>query len=67
MARHYDIKPVKTYANAANAHKAVDKLFMDMPNVRYFIAYTADGRCYPVFIGQQAMQAGVHFHFNVVG
>ena len=27
----------------------------------------ADGRVYPVFVGQAAAQRGVHFRFNVIG
>jgi hypothetical protein len=28
---------------------------------------TEEGRFYPVFVGQEAVQRGVQFHFNVVG
>jgi hypothetical protein len=28
---------------------------------------TDEGRFYPLFIGESAVQAAVHFHFRVVG
>lgn len=66
MAMHIEIEPTRTYATEENAHKAVAK--QGIPDsVRYFITWTKEGRCFPVFIGEAAVQAGVHFHFNVVG
>lgn len=67
MAKNINIEPTKTYATEANAIKAVDKRYGKNDNLRYFIAWTKEGRCYPVFIGTSALDYGVHFHFNIVG
>jgi hypothetical protein len=65
MNRKFDIVATKTYATEANADKAVAKAgFQD---IRHFMMKTADGRFYPVFVGQDAAQRCVHFHFNIVG
>lgn len=68
MTKLITIEANKTYATEANAVKAVEKKFPAASNdgLRYFIQRTADGRFFPIFIGQAAVQAGVHFHFNVV-
>lgn len=74
--KHFVIEPVKTYATRENAIKAVEKKFgkLDQPSdnpsfkeQRFFIMTHTDGRFFPVFVGMQAIQAGVHFHFNVIG
>jgi hypothetical protein len=67
VAQKIQISQNKTYATEANADKAVEKLYGKNTHLRYFIAWTQEGRCYPVFIGASATQFGVHFHFNVVG
>jgi hypothetical protein len=70
MARFITITPNKTYATVANAVKAVHKVFPDTSagdGLTYFIMPTSDGRFFPVFPGDRAIQAGVHHHFNVVG
>ena len=55
----------KTYANRANAEKAVAKL--NLPNtVRFFISFLENGRCIPVFVGDTAIKAGTHFHHLTV-
>lgn len=64
-----NITPVRDYATRANAIKAVEKKF-DLAqdnDLRFFIMQTEAGRFFPVFVGERAVQAGVHFHFNVVG
>lgn len=66
MAREYEIRPSKTYSSKENVRKAVAKTFGDCP-VRYSILKTEDGRYFPLFIGQECIQYGVHFKFNVVG
>lgn len=61
---------VGSYATRENARAAVSKKFgLLKPNLRYrFFIYTReDGRFVPVFIGQEAIAAGVHFEFTVVG
>lgn len=65
----FQIEPTKTYASEANVDKAVAKLgFQDL---RHFVAQK-DGRFFPVFTlnqgtGLNAIQLGVHWHFNVIG
>lgn len=68
MARLVTIEANKTYATEANAVKAVEKKFPSADNdgLRYFLQRTADGRFFPIFIGNKALEAHVHFHFNVV-
>lgn len=68
MARKIDLQWNRSYATEANAVKAVEKKFPEAGNdgLIYFIYRTDNGRFLPVFIGQRALQQGVHFHFNVV-
>jgi hypothetical protein len=68
MAKRIILAPTKTYATAANAVKAVEKVFpsADDDVLRYIIQRTDDGRYFPVFIGMRAVDRGVHFHFHVV-
>jgi hypothetical protein len=61
-----NVQPVKTYATAANAENAALRVF-GKTDLRYLIAVTNEGRFYPVFIGEEAGRAMVHFHFSVVG
>ena len=65
MNREFNITAPKTYATADNARKAVVKKGFE--GLRHFIMTSEDGRFFPVFVGEAAMQDGVHFHFNVVG
>jgi hypothetical protein len=68
MAQCITIEPGKTYATAENARRAVDKKVTNpaLANLRYMIVQHTDGRFYPLFIGMQAAEAGMHWHFNVV-
>ncbi len=61
----FSIEATKTYATEANAVKAVVKKGFD--NLRFFVMQNKEGRFFPVFVGEIAVQHGVHFHFNVVG
>jgi hypothetical protein len=71
MANHMkNFVQTKTYKTSDNAHRAVK----DVPDtdhnneaIRYFIAWNEEGRCYPIFVGRSAVQAGLHFRFSVVG
>lgn len=65
MNREFQIQAVKTYATKANAQKAVAKI--GAQRLRHFIMTNDEGRFFPVFVGQEALQEGIHFHFNVVG
>ncbi len=68
MARRIPLEPNRTYASEDNAVKAVEKKFPEarQDGLTYFLQRTEDGRYFPVFIGERALQAMVHFHFNVV-
>lgn len=68
-----EITPSKTYANEANALKAVEKRFgkPGQGNRREFnvtIMYTKDGRCYPLLcnIDQNLIGVLCHAGFNLV-
>jgi len=67
MARILKFEANKTYATEANAVKAVDKKYSNEDqSLRYFIMQTADGRFFPIFVGNKAIERGVHFDFHVV-
>ena len=67
MARILKFEANKTYATEANAVKAVDKKYSNEDqSLRYFIMQTADGRFFPIFVGDKAIERGVHFDFHVV-
>lgn len=68
MAKLVILEANRTYATAANAVKAVEKVYPrgDEDGLRYILQRTDDGRYFPVFIGMKALEHGVHFHFNVV-
>ena len=69
MAKEMKITPNKTYASEANAFKAAQNLYGSdrFRTLRFFIMPTPNGRFFPVFVGEKAIQAGVHFNFNVIG
>lgn len=69
MARLIELTPVRTYATAKNAQAAVEKKVPPEigTHLTYFIArQESSGRYFPVFVGERALQACMHFHFNVV-
>lgn len=61
----FQVQPTKAYASKTNAERAVEK--RGFSDLRHFYTHTPDGRCFPIFVGQEAAQRGVHFHFNLVG
>jgi hypothetical protein len=61
----FKIEAPKVYATEENALKAVSRKGFD--HLRFFLMKDDNGKFFPVFVGQQAVQSGVHFHFNVVG
>lgn len=65
MNREFQIAAPKTYASKENARKAVAKIGAE--RLRHFIMQNDEGRFFPVFVGPEALQEGIHFHFNVVG
>lgn len=67
MATKFEIQPTKTYATEANAVKAVAKVYGgETDGLRYFVMKNAEGRFFPVFVGDTAVNESVFFHFNVI-
>lgn len=66
-ARELKIEATKTYASEDNARKAIAKYpaISDNDSLRYIIMRTADNRFFPLFLGETALQNGVHFVFNI--
>ena len=60
------LKAAKTYATEENADRAAEEKF-GSTSLRYFVHRGEDGRFFPVFVGQEAVAAMAHFHFNVIG
>lgn len=57
--------PSRSYKTVANLEKAISYL---EGKYRYIIVTDLDtGRFFPVFIGQEAVQAGLHFQWGVAG
>ena len=65
MAKLVEVTPNKTYATKDNVIKAVNK-YARFDNLRYIITTNDDGRFYPVFIGESAVNAQAFFVFPVV-
>jgi hypothetical protein len=59
----FDTKHIKTYKTADNARAAVTKAGFE--HIRHLILQADNGRFHPLFLGQEAADAGVHFHFCV--
>lgn len=66
MATEVKFLTKKTYATRANARAAVARVIPPTTDLRFFIHQNEEGRYLPVFLGEQAVQLGVHFHFSVV-
>lgn len=63
----FELDPVRTYASVENAEKAVDKKIpKDLQDLLHWYIAEKDGRFFPVFVGEKALQRGLHFHFNCV-
>lgn len=67
-----NLTPTKTYASRENAVTAVERAFG--PRMRqeqfgekldFVVVANAEGRFFPLFLGERAIQAGIHFHFCV--
>lgn len=65
MNREFEITAHKTYATIENARKAVAKSGVE--HIRHFYTRNDENRWFPVFVGVEAIQHGVHFKWNVVG
>lgn len=69
MPRRFIPETKQTYATVENAVKAVEKKYGSddlHQNQTYIIAVAEDGRFVPVFIGERAVQAGIHIHFTCI-
>jgi hypothetical protein len=70
-AHRINVESAKTYATRENAIKAVEKKcgpnheHFGTADVRYVIVQNEAGRYVPLFIGESALNAGMHFSFNV--
>lgn len=70
-AHRIEFDAPKTYATRENAIKAVEKAFgpnhehFGSADARYLVVPNAAGRWFPVFIGEAALKAGMHFRFCV--
>lgn len=65
MVRKIKFEARKTYKTESTADAAVLKA--GYQDLRHFIMKSDDGRFFPVFVGEEAVQRGVHFNFHVVG
>lgn len=66
--RRCDVVSSKDYANEENLERAVQRMFGNKAaDLRYHVAWTREGRCYPIFVGVACLQEGIHFHFPVMG
>lgn len=71
-AHHYAPNPNKTYATRENAIRAVEKVYGEnkaywpSADLHYVIMATAEGRWFPLFIGERALQHQVFRHFAVM-
>lgn len=59
------LEPIRTYKTKANVEKAISK-FPILSSYRYIIMTTDENRYFPVFVGIDCVQAGIHFHFNII-
>jgi len=70
MKAYHNLKiiPNKTYATYANAEKAAINAIPEdnLYHQRFIITVDTQGRFFPIFLGQNAVQEGMHFHFNVL-
>lgn len=76
-ATECEITPNKTYANMTTLERAVKRYIEAVgrvarkngdvpPHFRYIVMRTEEGRLFPVFLGQEAITWGTHFHFNIL-
>ena len=56
----------KTYATEAAAVKRAEALSSNLSGVTYIIMLADNGRFVPVFIGNSAVAAGLHFQAHVL-
>lgn len=61
--REVEITPPKTYATKANMERALSKYprITENADLTYLAIQNPEGRWYPIFLGERAIRAGVHF------
>lgn len=57
--------PDKTYATYENAERAAHKAIGCNERIRFIIAATAHGRFFPVAIGTEGCDEGIHFRMAI--
>lgn len=66
MAKEITVTPVNIFKTKEQLRRTVQEHYPNYP-VNYFIAYDENTNGYfPVFIGIQAIQLGIHNFYNVV-
>ena len=66
MNREFQITPVRTYASADRARRAIAKTGDE--GIRHAILLTEEGRWFPCFFPteEQMSVTGIHFRWNVI-
>ena len=60
MINEFKPQPSKTYKTRENALKAVEKFYGECEEMlRFMVVQNDEGRFYPIFIGQNALQCRV--------
>ena len=68
MANHVKGEAIKTYKTEKNTIKGIRTVYpnLDEMDVRFYTAWSEEGRCFPVFVGIKAFDYGIQFNFNIV-
>ena len=66
MHNRINLKPSRTYKTFEGADKAAQAIVTNGEPLRYLIVFGNDGRYFPVFVGESAVSACVHFTHCVV-
>lgn len=67
MPNLIEFKPLRTYQTREKAERAITKRFPDGGFNYSIFVNEEDGTYFPVAFGEKALQAMVHFQFNVLG
>jgi hypothetical protein len=64
-----ELTPLRTYATRENAVKAVHARLAPevIADLTWFVMPDSEGRFFPVFCGERAVQRFIFRHFNIVG
>lgn len=67
MAKKIQVTPIRSYKNEKTMMNQINKkIDLENTDVSWMIAWTEEGRCFPIFFGMKALQLGIHFQFNTV-